>query len=220
MNDLGKGPYRLTAAKTAQEPDGRKHRSQKSQARIVNAMLELVAQGNLEPSADQIADIAKVGRRSVFRHFSDMDTLYREIHNSIAASMGSIVLQPFQATDWVGQVLELVDRRAVGFEKMKPFLLAGQVHRHRSQFLKISHAQFVAMLRTILLGILPKEAAGNVVLVEALDMLLSFESWSRLREDQGLSIAKSKRVLKQAIELLLQGAAGLDAGCADAQTLD
>ena len=57
MNDLSKGsPYRLTAPSTAHEPDGRKHRSQKSQLRIVNAMLELVAQGNLEPSADQIAE--------------------------------------------------------------------------------------------------------------------------------------------------------------------
>jgi hypothetical protein len=61
------------------------------------------------------------------------------------------------------------------------------------------------MLRRILEGILPREAALNAVLVEALDMLLSFESWSRLREDQGLSIAKSKRVLKQAIESLLNG---------------
>src|SRR6201987_2403598 len=144
MNDLGKSPqYRLIAAKPAQPADGRKHRSQKSQTLIVNAMLELVAKGNLEPSADQIADIAKVGRRSVFRHFKDMDTLYREMTNSIATTMGSIVLQPFQAADWTGRVLELVDRRAVGFEKMKPFLLAGQVHRHRSPYLKASHAQFV-----------------------------------------------------------------------------
>ena len=207
MNDLGKSPYRLTAANPARESDGRKHRSQQSQVRIVNAMLELVAQGDLEPSADQIAEIAKVGRRSVFRHYRDMDTLYREMTNSIAATMGSVVLQPFQATDWAGQVLELVDRRAVGFEKMKPFLLAGQVHRHRSPFLKSSHAQFVAILRKILLGVMPKEAAANVVLVEALDMLLSFEMWSRLREDQGLGIAKSKQVLKQAIQSLLQGQA-------------
>jgi len=206
MNDLGKtSQYRLTAAKTAEDADGRKHRSQKSQILIVNAMLELVAQGNLEPSADQIADIAKVGRRSVFRHFSDMDTLYREMADSIAATMDSIVQRPFEAADWHGQVLELVDRRATAFEKMKPFLLAGQLHRHRSRFLKASHAQFVEMLRRILEGILPREAALNAVLVEALDMLLSFESWSRLREDQGLSIAKSKRVLKQAIESLLNG---------------
>jgi AcrR family transcriptional regulator len=218
MSDLGKGSqYRLTAARTAQQADGRKHRSQKSQARIVNAMLELVAEGNLAPSADQIADIAKVGRRSVFRHFKDMDTLYREITDNIAATMGSIVQQPFTAADWRGKVLELVDRRAMGFERMKPFLLAGQIHRHRSEFLKLSHGQFVAMLRAILLGILPKEAAGNSVLVEALDMLLSFESWSRLREDQGLSVAKSKRVLKQAIELLMEGEAGPHARSVDAQ---
>ena len=211
MNDLGKAiQYRLTAAATAQEADGRKHRSQKSQMLIVNAMLELVAKGNLEPSADQIAEIAKVGRRSVFRHFSDMDTLYREMNNSITATMGSIVQQPFLAADWRGQVLELVDRRAVGFEKMKPFLLAGQVHRHRSAFLKTAHAQFVGILRSILMAILPKDAARDAVLVEALDMLLSFESWNRLREDQGLSIAKSKRVLKQAIELLLEGQASED----------
>ncbi len=143
MNDLGKtSQYRLTAARTAQEADGRKHRSQKSQTLIVNAMLELVAQGNLEPSADQIADIAKVGRRSVFRHFSDMDTLYREMINSVAATMESIVQQPFVAAHWHGQVLELVDRRAMGFEKLKPFLLAEQVHRHRSPFLKAAHAKF------------------------------------------------------------------------------
>ena len=204
MNDLGKASqYTLTATEPPKEADGRKHRSQKSQARIVNAMLALVAEGNLEPSADQIADLAKVGRRSVFRHFKDMDTLYREITDSIEATMGSIAQRPFEAADWRGKVLELVDRRAAGFERMKPFLLAGQVHRHRSAFLKTSHAQFVAMLRMILLGIVPKQLAGNAVLVEAIDLLLGFESWNRLREDQGLSIAKSKLVLKQAIEALL-----------------
>src|ERR1700704_3672346 len=113
MNDLGKtSQYRLTAAKTAQESDGRKHRSQKSQMLIVNAMLELVAQGNLAPSAEQIAE---VGRRSVFRHFSDMDTLYREMNDSIAATMESLVQRPFEAADWYGQILEVVDRRAVAF---------------------------------------------------------------------------------------------------------
>ena len=217
MNDLGKSiQYRLTAAKAAREADGRKHRSQKSQMLIVNAMLELVAQGNLEPSADQIAEIAKVGRRSVFRHFNDMDTLYREMTDSIAATMESIVQQPFQAADWRGQILELVDRRAAGFEKMKPFLLAGLVHRHRSAFLKAAHARFVGLLRDILVAVLPRDIARDTILVEALDMLLGFESWNRLREDQGLGVAKSKRVLKQAIESLLDGQAGQDTRRAEA----
>jgi hypothetical protein len=82
-------------------------------------------------------------------------------------------------------------------------LRAGQIHRHRSSYLKTAHAQFVALLRNILVGLLPKDAADNVVLVETLDMLLSFENWNRLRDVQGLSMTKSKRVLKQAIEPLL-----------------
>ena len=90
---------------------------------------------------------------------------------------------------------------------MKPFLLAGQVQRHRSAFLKTAYAQFARHLRNRLMGILPGDVAREEVLVEALDMMLSFESWNRLREDQGLSIAKSKRVLKQAIELMLDGRA-------------
>lgn len=218
MNDPGKAAqYRLTPTTTEQDADGRKHRSQKSQMLIVNAMLELVAQGNLEPSADQIAEVARVGRRSVFRHFSDMDTLYREMSRSIAATMEASIRLPFQATDWRGQVLELVDRRAGGFEQMKPFLLAGQVQRHRSAFLRKAHAHLVELLRNRLLKILPRDIARDVVLVEALDMLLSFQSWSRLRDDQGLSIAKSRRVLKQAVEALLDGQAGRDAAHADAE---
>lgn len=209
MNDLGKSlQFRPTALGTAQEADGRKHRSQKSQMLIVNAMLELVGQGNLEPSADEIAEIAKVGRRSVFRHFKDMDSLYREMDRSIAATMGAIVWQPFQAPDWQGQVIELIDRRAVVFERLKPFLHAGQVHRHRSPFLRASHAQFVGRLRSNLLALIPKAAARDPVLVDGLDMLLSFETWSRLRESQGLGIVKSKLVLKRAVQSLLESKAG------------
>jgi hypothetical protein len=48
--------------------------------------------------------------------------------------------------------------------------------------------------------------ARDQATVEALDLLLSFESWDRLREDQRLDIAQAKRVLKQAIGPLLERA--------------
>jgi AcrR family transcriptional regulator len=209
MNDLGKASqYRLTASKPSQEQDGRKHRSQKSQTLIVNAMLELVAQGNLEPSADQIAEIAKVGRRSVFRHFKDMDSLYREMNSSITASVSSALDQPFEATEWRGRVLELVDRRGAVFERLKPFMLSAQIHRHRSPFLKTAHVQFVRQSRELLVKHLPKEAMRDAILVEALDVLLSFGTWWRLRDVQELSVAKAKLVLKRAIQALLKGSPG------------
>jgi len=209
MNDLGKASqFRLTAARPEQDADGRKHRSQKSQTLIVNAMLELVAQGNLEPSADQIAEIAKVGRRSVFRHFKDMDSLYREMNLSITASVSSALDQPFQATEWSGKVLELIDRRGAVFERLKPFMLSAQVHRHRSPFLKSAHIQFVRQSRELLVRHLPKEVMRDATLVEALDVLLSFGTWWRLRDVQGLSVAKAKLVLKRAIQALLEGSPG------------
>jgi hypothetical protein len=71
-------------------------------------------------------------------------------------------------------------------------------------------------LRDILVAVLPRDIARDTILVEALDMLLGFESWNRLREDQGLGVAKSKRVLKQAIESLLDGQAGQDTRRAEA----
>jgi AcrR family transcriptional regulator len=210
MNDPGKASrYRLTATRPAQDADGRKHRSQKSQSLIVNAMLELVAQGNLEPSADQIAEIAKVGRRSVFRHFKDMDSLYREMNSSITATLDSALDQPFQAIEWRGKVLELVDRRGAVFERLKPFMLSAQVHRHRSPFLKSAHVQFVRQARELLVRHLPKEAMRDATLVEALDVLLSFGTWWRLRDVQGLSVAKAKLVLKRAIQALLEGSRSL-----------
>jgi AcrR family transcriptional regulator len=200
--------FGFLVAETAHEPDGRKDRSKQSQQRIVNAMLALVAEGNMEPSADQIAVAARVGRRSVFRHFEDMDTLYREMTDRLEATMGSVILRKFEAPDWWGKVLELVDRRAGAFEALMPFMRAGQVHRHRSPFLKESHARFVGLLRQILLGVLPADEARDPAMVEAIDLLLSFESWNRLREDQRLDIDTAKNVLKQAVAPLLERASG------------
>jgi len=105
-------------------------------------------------------------------------------------------------------VLELIDRRGAVFERLKPFMLSAQVHRHRSPFLKSAHIQFVRQSRELLVRHLPKEVMRDATLVEALDVLLSFGTWWRLRDVQGLSVAKAKLVLKRAIQALLEGSPG------------
>lgn len=42
-------------------------------------MLELVREGDISPSAELVAARADVGLRTVFRHFKDLDSLYREM---------------------------------------------------------------------------------------------------------------------------------------------
>jgi hypothetical protein len=64
--------------------------------------------------------------------------------------------------------------------------LAGDAHRTRSPFLQKEHAQFVRMQRDIALALLPADVLADEMLVEMLDLAMSFDSWRRLRIDQGL----------------------------------
>ena len=158
-------------------------------------MLSLVEQGHASPSAELVAERAAVGLRSVFRHFRDMDSLYREITVILAARLDEIARRPFKATDWHGKLLEMVERRADAYERVAPFLAAGRANRHRSQLLREGHARFAALLRSILLEHLPRDVARDTPLVDAIDLLLSPETWQRLRHDQGLDPGEAKAVL-------------------------
>ena len=64
--------------------DGRRKRSQTSRDKIVAAMLALVEEGAITPSAEQVATRARVGLRTVFRQYSDMETLYAAMLGGLA----------------------------------------------------------------------------------------------------------------------------------------
>ena len=189
-----------------EETDGRRRRSQDSRARIVQAMLELVHAGDPSPGAEQVAERAGVGLRTVFRHFNDMDSLYREMSAVIEKEYMAVVERPFEGRTWRERVLELVRRRAGVYEKIAPYKLASNVHRHRSPFLQADHARLVSTARDILRREAPAEVARDRALFEALDLLLSYEAWMRLRRDQGLTPRRAIEVLETAIVRLLDAA--------------
>jgi AcrR family transcriptional regulator len=189
--------------KKLEEPDGRRRRSQDSRARIVAALLALVREGVVAPGAEQVAERAEVGLRTVFRHFNDMDSLYREMTHVISAELRKVVLRPFKAGTARERVLELVERRAPAYEQIAPFRRAADAHRHSSTFLADHQSVLVAEGREILKRELPPELAGDPVKFETLDLLLSYETWSRLRRDQGLTARKAREVLEAAVRRVL-----------------
>src|SRR5690242_15438881 len=122
---------------TVPEPmDGRRRRSQDSRARIVAAMLDLTREGAIPPTAEQVAARAGVGLRSVFRHFQDMESLYREMQGAIGAELRALVEQPFKAPTWQERVVEVIARRGAGFEIIAPFRRAADALRHNSAVLQ------------------------------------------------------------------------------------
>ena len=57
--------------------DGRRAWRDRNLNAVVDAILDLFAEGNLRPGADEIAERSGVSRRSVFRYFDDLDALDR-----------------------------------------------------------------------------------------------------------------------------------------------
>jgi AcrR family transcriptional regulator len=187
----------------AEETDGRRRRGQDNRARIVAAMLEIIREGEVSPGAEQVAERADVGLRTVFRHFKDMDSLYREMSEVIEVEMRAIAGQPFQAEDPHERVVELVARRGAVFEKIGPFKRASDVLRHRSRFLEDDGDRLVVALREILQLVAPEAIRLDADRFEALDLLLSWESWSRLRREQNLSPEDARRVLEAAVRRVM-----------------
>ena len=199
---MSAAPVRTRNAPDA-DLDGRRRRGQDNKARIVAAMLDMVRDGELAPSAEQVAARADVGLRTVFRHFQDMDSLYGEMAVVIQGELADIMAQPFRSPTWRGRVLELIGRRATGFERIVPFQRASAVNRHRSKLLTARHDMVVTLSREIILRQLPAEVAADRSLVEALDLLLSIETWSRLRYEQALTPKMARETLERAVRRLI-----------------
>ncbi len=179
--------------------DGRALRRESNHQLIVDAYADLVRSGILEPTADEVAARAGLGRRTVFRQFEDMDGLARSVNDRVTREAAPFIT-PLLPTGSLEQDLRaLVERRTRFFEHIAPFRRAGALARHKSEFLRAQNAVFAAMQRArVEVVVAPHLAAGSEHLVEAIDLLLSFEGWERLREQQQLPSERAAEVMWRA----------------------
>jgi AcrR family transcriptional regulator len=187
--------------------DGRHRRSERSRDAIVGAMLDLVAGGAINPSAEEVALRAGVGLRSVFRHFRDMESLFRAMRGRLAQDY-EMWLVPFTATGWRDQLAETIDRRTTTFEKLLPFMRAADAHRHRSATIEVEHGRIRSIIRARLEMVVAGAFAADPDGFEALDLLLSPETWERLRTEQSLGPVDARRVIERQIERILAAIPG------------
>lgn len=195
----------MTGVDAAETVDGRRRRSEQNRQKIIEAILELVQGGEVSPSAEQVAERAGVGLRSVFRHFNDMESLYREIGTRVEERIRPLVEEPFHSPDWRGRLDELINRKVRIFEEIAPFYLVGRLHGLNSGFGKADRARSIARERKALKVIWPPQLKKEKALFEGIDLLLSFDTYARLRMDQRLSIRKSKAVIQKLVDGLLLG---------------
>ena len=192
----------------AESLDGRRLRSQHSRQRIIEAMIELVRDGNASPTAEEVAARAGIAMRTVFRHFDDMENLYRAIAQRIQREAQSMLSAESAGSTWRARLDAMIDNRATLYQTLAPMKHAADAMRHRSAFLQADHEKFVRLGRTRLLEQLPAALRDDATRVEALDALTSFEFFTRLTRDQQLTPKQAADIVKATVAAVLDDAAG------------
>lgn len=183
--------------------DGRKLRSEDSKRRIVSAMLQLVREGRMAPTAEEVAKRAEVGLRTVFRRFKDMESLYAEMSVAINEKVDSIVDSSLDSADWRENLSEMVDRRLKVYEVIMPYRVAAEALKFQSTVLLNRHMDIVREERQRLLTLLPAGLLDDRPLIEALEAALSFDMWNQLRNDQRLNADEAGAVVTRIVQSLL-----------------
>jgi AcrR family transcriptional regulator len=178
-------------------PDGRLLRSERSRAKMVEAMYELVGEGELSPTARQVADRAGVGIRTVFRHFSDMETLFAEMNGLLLEEAGPFLAAEPPEGGLTDRVIALVRSRARSFERFEPYLRSTRLYRARSPFLQESYTRFLADQSAMLRCWLPELEGAPGDWADAMEAATCFEQWDDLRSTRGLGKARSRAVMER-----------------------
>lgn len=111
--------------------DGRRVRREQNVEAVVEAMLDLLGEGHLNPSAAQVAERSGVSLRSVFRYFDDMDHL-TELAMARQLERASGFFQPIDADGTIEErAAALAEQRLVQHAHLAPYARAAMVRAHQ-----------------------------------------------------------------------------------------
>jgi AcrR family transcriptional regulator len=182
--------------------DGRRRRSADSRRRIIQAMLELVLEGNPDPGAEAVAHRAGVGLRTVFRLFRDIESVVAEMLVPQREAFVDCFTAPFASDHGAPRVHELFARLSALYETRMPLRRAATTRRYSSASLGAGIRELDtaidAFIRHALANTNPSEHC-----LAMLNLLLSYDAWMRLRDAQGLSQAQTHATLHTALVEML-----------------
>ena len=181
----------ISSPSSPEKIDGRRLRSGRSRQLIIESMLQLIKEGNLAPTAKQVANHAKVGIRSVFRHFEDMEAIFatadelwrKECYHDRPAIDPQLPLKQ--------RISLTAEQLGNHFEAHSNILKSTATRRWRSTFLNHNYAGYQDQMRANLKIWLPELETLSASKQEAVVGILSFEYWDRLRDHQSQTPAAS-----------------------------
>ena len=194
--------------------DHRVDRAMRSRLAICEACLDLIQEGVLQPSADQVAERAGLSRRSIFYHFKDLAELYDAVVEVGMQRCAPLLKEIPTELPLEERIAGFAEVRAKFFEATAPFAraLTAQtlVGAASEQAWRVSKEGLdrqrgdVERLFSAELGRLP--SAERAEALDALASAVSPPNWEYLRSSRGLSLPRARAVVVRMLRAVLRDA--------------
>ena len=162
--------------------DGRFARSKKTKDAIVRALLKLLRNTPF-PTAEQVAKESKIGLRTVYRKFKDMESIYLSLHEECMHSLGQIfnsdvdLDRPFNE-----RVSFAIRERFTIYEKYETLFIATISNSARLPTLVNQVAESYQFMRERFIKIVPEIENLSTIKSDLLFTRILFPSWFSLRK--------------------------------------
>jgi AcrR family transcriptional regulator len=177
-------------------------RARHTHDRILDALIELLGEGVVEPRAQQVAARAQVVVRTVFHHFTDMHALYKEAMTRQALTMHTRLISIDTNIDLLERTVALIEHRDELYGEMAPLQRALRTHvDNRFIELRESVALRTAMIRQIRNTYLYelRRHSDPLHALSRLDAATSFEIWDYFRSVQHASRTNTKAFMTRLV---------------------
>ena len=188
--------------------DGRRLRSERTRRLIIEAYIALVRETGQMPTAAQIAERAGYSVRSIFERFPDLTALRVAVTDyAIAEARANAALRDLDA-DRLTRIRSQVEQRGRGCERWLPLwrVLSSGLSEAPDLQQRIGMIRQLIVMRMEMMFRPELSSVSDGVrkkIMLALESLLDFESWARMRELYGLSFEEASAVWIRAIDRLL-----------------
>ena len=181
--------------KERSKQDGRRLRSLTSQNIIVDAMMTLIQRGILEPTAQQVADEAGIGIRTVFRQVQDKENLFLKMDEKVRARLQETLKRAANPRGNLEERIEgLIELEAELFENNLQFLRATLANKWKYNTLQKNYERNQRNIKSLLYAWIPELENLSESQQILLTSVNSAGYWIELRENLVLSITGAKNL--------------------------
>ena len=162
--------------------DGRFARSKKTKDAIVRALLKLLRKTPF-PTAEQVAKESKIGLRTVYRQFKDMESIYLSLHEECMHSLSQMFNSDVDLDrSFEERVSFAISERFAIYDEYETLFIATISNSARLPTLVNQVAESYQIMRERFIKIVPEIKKLSAIKSDLLFTRILFPSWFSLRK--------------------------------------